>query len=205
MPLPEFELHRAVYDDAFDAWQDLASDDSPRRRRAYVRAALAGIEALTYILKQDALRRGTARPGIYSAAELAVLREEAYSLNSKGKAYATAKFVPVPDNFRFAVDMLMHGILPGFKLHVGVAEWECLRRAVAVRNRIVHPKATTDFAVADSDLSDVHTAFLWVNHSTVSSLVRAVEVLYQETGAAPAPELGANSATVAADGRTSRP
>lgn len=187
--MDEHALHTIVYDDALEAWQELAAGDSPRRRRAYIRTAFAAIEALTFMLKREALRSGDANPGLYTLGERSMLLEESYAIGSRGDVVASPKFTPTPANFRFAVDMMMRATLPGFTIHVGVPGWEALKKATIIRNRLVHPKSAAEMSVSDDDLKVVQDAFFWVNDSTVQSLAQAVEILIKETGQPASPEL----------------
>jgi hypothetical protein len=184
----ELILHRAVVEDVTRAVEDLAREDTPWRRRSFVRAAFASIEAIVFILKQDALRLATAQPGHYSVAQLALLREESYAF-SKGKPHASPRYIPLPDNFRFAVDMVMHGIMPGITLHVGVQAWEALKKGVEVRNRIVHPKSLSDLDVSDEDRENVYRGFLWVHEATIKSLFNAYSARADTKGAPLPPEI----------------
>jgi len=98
----EHTLIRIVNDDVVKAYDDLKENDSGRKRRVYVRAVVAAIEAMTYLLKQAALERMATDPQRFSTGEIAMLREEVYYVDRKGAASTGLKIVPVPDNFRFA-------------------------------------------------------------------------------------------------------
>lgn len=186
--MKDYELHKIVYDDALAARNEVAMDDAQSRRRAYVRAAFAAIEALTYSLKQSALATARREPGLFSPGEIALLSDESYGLSHSGKVVASPKYLSTPDNFRFAVDMAMKATLKGFSLHVGVSGWEALKKATKLRNRLVHPKSAAEMHVTDEEMGAVDEAFFWVNDATIKSLSQAVAVLYRETGTPPAPE-----------------
>jgi hypothetical protein len=177
----EFSLHAIVSDDARAAYEDLASDGSQRKRRVYVRAALAAIEALTHVLKQAALEQAAADPGRFLNGETAMLREETYSLDNKGGVASGMRVIPPPENFRFALAMVMKATLPGFSMVIQPADWEALKVATAVRNRLTHPRATSEMTVTDKEVALVHQAFVWVNASAVRGLSQAVEVLLRES------------------------
>lgn len=189
--MDEFELHRIVYDDALSAWTELVAEDNSIRRRSYVRTAFAAMEALTFQLKRFALRYADKNAGLFTAGELAMLREEAYSIGKKGKVLSSAKFASLPDNFHFAMNMAMKGVLPGINIHIDAQGWDALRSATAIRNRLVHPKAAAEMIVSDQDLQCVQDAFSWVNDYTVQGLVQALEFLQKRAGTADSPELTA--------------
>jgi len=78
--------------------------------------------------------------------------------------------------------MFMKATLPGFTMSVNAPGWEALRTTAKIRNRLTHPRSSKEMDVIDEELEAVHQAFIWVSHSTVTAVARAVEILRQETG-----------------------
>ena len=78
----------ALSEDVETAGEALEQEDSPYARRTFIRAVFSTIEGTTNLLKADALM-ASAMPraqGLFSPAELAMLREETYGMNEKGEA-----------------------------------------------------------------------------------------------------------------------
>ena len=78
--------------------------------RAYVRAGVASVEATTWLYKKLVLAALRTREGSYriptplpefSAAELAMLREEEYRIDGKGHAVTSSARTPFVDNIKF--------------------------------------------------------------------------------------------------------
>jgi hypothetical protein len=178
----EFSLHAIVFQDAGAAYEELASDGSQQKRRVYVRAVLAAIEALTHVLKQAALEQAEIDRTRFSNGEIAMLREESYSLDGEGKVSSRMRMISPPENFRFALAMVMKATLPGFQMVITAEEWNALKRATVIRNRLTHPRMAGEMTVTDEEIKQVHHAFVWANASAVRGLSQAVEVLLRETG-----------------------
>ena len=165
-----------LYGDCKHAQDNLNENDTPYNRRAFVRAAFASIEATTFHLKQQAL--GKQRDGIFSQAEFALLMEETYTLD-KGKAVSQVKFLPLDQNFLFAIAMFSRAAKSPFMLEKG-KEWETFKQAIQVRNRITHPKRPELLDISDGELDDVALAHRWVIMSIVHSISAGVTAMRAE-------------------------
>ena len=49
----------------------------------------------------------------------------------------------------------------GFSANVNDPKWNDLRKAIEVRNRLMHPKAPADLLVSDADIESVLNAAIW--------------------------------------------
>jgi hypothetical protein len=99
------DLITLAFTDVNTAYTELTTNDNQYNRRVYIRAAFAAVEALTYVLKQQCLKRPKKKRSLYNEAEIALLKEETYSLNNKAEAVIRSNFLPTADNFRFALSM----------------------------------------------------------------------------------------------------
>src|SRR4030095_6199855 len=77
---PIFQLSAELVGDVEAARAAMVSNDTQFTRRQFARATFAKLEGFTSTLKQQCLRS----PQDYSAAEIALLREETFSLDNKG-------------------------------------------------------------------------------------------------------------------------
>lgn len=170
----------ALHQDFTQALENLNKNDTPYHRRTYVRAAFASMEGLVFHLKQDALRHQDRL--IFSLAEIALLLEESYTLD-KGKAEIQTKFLPLDQNFPFAVAMFSKGMQSPFVLEKGDTDWDAFKRAIQVRHRITHPKHPDLLEVGEQEIEDVGIAYRLVVMSVVHSLSGAVTALRSETEA----------------------
>lgn len=137
------DLYAVVYDDVIECMEEMLARPTQRRRRSFVRAALAAIEAFTSNMKQRVLQnideKWWALGHEFTPAEIAMLREETYEL-SRREAYVKPKFPPLYDNFVFAVTMHYHQYEDDFQLDIGNEGYQRFRKAIDVRHRITHPK-----------------------------------------------------------------
>ena len=171
-----WEMLGALHRDVTQACDNLTADDTPYNRRAYVRAAFASIEAITWFIKQDALRHR--ETGLFSLAETALLLEESYSLD-KGKAEVQTKFQPLDQSFPFAVQMFSRGFKSPFVLKKAKG-WEAFKKAIQIRHRVTHPKRCELLEVSDQELEDVGTAYGWVVGSIISPVSESAFTLRSE-------------------------
>jgi hypothetical protein len=144
-----------------EAWAEQMSPRNQILRRAYIRAAFAFVEgavfgAKAFLLKVHGLGEATLSPG-----ELALLREEGYSLNRQGQVQARALFLSTAENVRFTLGILYRVYRRVPHPAFGSAGWSAFRKSLAIRNRITHPKRVADYRVSAADLETVRFALRW--------------------------------------------
>ena len=171
-------LLKSLMDDEIAAWEQLAQSDDQFKRRTYVRTVFASIEGETFRRKQAALTWAELRQEILgvsssreqlekvthvelTGAELALIREEQYELNNKGEARIGKKFLKAADNLRFSFKLYAKATNSSYELDVGGIGWYSFLKALAVRNRISHPKHERDLVITDEDLDSVQKAAEW--------------------------------------------
>jgi hypothetical protein len=98
---PITQLLVALEIEVATARRAMVSNDTQFARRQFVRATFAKLEGSTSILKQQCLRS----PQDYSAAEIALLREETFSLDDKGEPRVAASNLKLAANIQFAFRM----------------------------------------------------------------------------------------------------
>jgi hypothetical protein len=166
----------ALSADIEEARKALDDNDSQFLRRGYIRALFAAIEGMTHFLKQYALEEGGRYRGShYSDAEIAMLKEESYTVNSKGQASIQVKFIPIEDNFRFALDMFMRVYGTSLALELGGVGWHSFKKSLAIRNRITHPRRLADLAITDKELSAVRETHTWFDGTIGRHFEAAIE------------------------------
>lgn len=130
-------------------------------RRAYVRAVFAFIEGVTYRMKLLAFNDKD-RPNVnFSPAELAFLLEEDFDLNDKGEVVSAPAKIRLVKNIRFAFKAIARANSVHFNLRVDEAGWDALKKAVKVRDRLMHPKFIEDLAVSINDIDQVRQGSAW--------------------------------------------
>ncbi|MGG4095304.1 hypothetical protein [Paenibacillus lautus] len=169
------DLVVSTYEDVKISHEILQNNDSQYNRRTYIRTAFAAVEASSYLLKQHCINENNGE--VYSEAEIALLNDETYFLNNKAEASVRQNFLPVADNFKFAIKMYLK-LNPNKELELDTLGWDYFKKAIAIRNKIVHPKLLDDFVISDSELKIVEKAYVWVVSKVMYVLIYKIE--YQD-------------------------
>jgi hypothetical protein len=126
-------------------------------RRMYVRAAFACIEGMMYRLKEVAHAAHNSKKCSFSGKELALIKEES--------------FLRFMDNIEFVFSITARAIDSDHRLPVGDNEWDLMRKASKIRNRLTHPKTSSDLIVSVDELHIVGRSFDWLS-------VQMVELMF---------------------------
>lgn len=152
---------------------NLKAEEDEFWRRMYVRSAFACIEGMTYRLKQVAHAAHNSKKCTFSEKEVSFIKEE--------------KRLRFMDNIEFVFKITARAIDSEHRLAVGDNEWDLLRKASKIRDRLTHPKTTRDLFVSVDELHIVGRAFDWLSVQIVELMfgLRApktleIERLYRE-------------------------
>ncbi len=144
----------------------LMQNNNQVHRRSFVRAVFAAIEGFVSVMKADVIEKSYAGRFTLTRAERAVLLEETYDVTDSGQARLRPFFVPTSKNVRFVFSVFarVHGVSAG--PDYSGEGWRSLRKALEVRNRITHPKASPDLFVSNSDIKLTEQAYEWFLDAT---------------------------------------
>ena len=148
-------------------------------RRLYVRMFITVVESAIATFKQEALSHGKQ----LSDSERSLLREVTYDIDSKGEPTERALHAPFLSSLRFAFKMLVSVRGLAFKPDYSSSGWQAMQDAVRVRNRLTHPKDTTDMTVSDAEMQKVDAAELWFRQTHIALLEEYGAQLAQQLGA----------------------
>lgn len=149
-----------LIDDVIAARSRLAIADTQTARRDIVRASLATMEGLAWIMRQHVAAALAGLDALTPMAELA-LSETAYSVTTDGQVVEQPRGLPLPTAIRLAVSQARI-ISPEIEIDFSEAGWSRVRHAVTIRNRITHPKPGNDLTITDDDLNVVASGLLWL-------------------------------------------
>jgi hypothetical protein len=152
-------LFSALLDDMAAAQERLNKDDTQYERRVYVRTLFATIEGIVFAIKQELLE-GLAQIAC-SHEEVAILREETYSLNSKGGVVSQKKLIPIDDNLLFVANKILAQRLSPQRIDTSGSEWFDFKKAIAIRHRITHPKSALALTITDDELAIMRRVVVW--------------------------------------------
>ena len=169
---------KAVYeilsDDVEAALAYGRSDPSPFAHRSLFRTYFAMIEGLSFNLRNVSLACAEHTPGLLRPEDIALLREQKYSLNKKGIAEGITEFQKVLPTILFSLRTFatVHGthFVPDTSRH----GWKAMQEFVRIRNGLEHPKNTSDLELSDGQLQSAVDAAAWWK-STMSSLLKICE------------------------------
>jgi len=157
--------------DVSTAFKELEHDTQFNRRTCF-RTFFAFVEGAVFILKRNVLLLHEKGIAHFSQAELALLHEEQYDLNKKGEVKTPRpKFLRLPDNVLFSCKVYAKAYQLSYKLDVSGEGWGSFRKALAVRNRIMHPKHSNDLEIKDEEMKDIDKAFEWYT-KTMGELIK---------------------------------
>ena len=147
--------------DAGQAENNVDAEDTQYNRRATVRALFAMIEGTIFFLKQTALATSTVKKDVLTTGELILLQDQTAEINTKGESELRTKYIRLQDNLKFTSHILrkLYGIT--IELGIGTKDWKNFVEAIAIRNRITHPKSTEDFLINDTNLQTIREVSSW--------------------------------------------
>lgn len=153
-------------DDAGFAESEMDKNDDDYYRRNFVRALFAMIEGSVFVIKQSTLIAGFSER--LSFAEIALLKEETFDLDNKGNVRSQVKFLRIADNFKFAARMASRVFDCNLDLGVGTQEWDYFLELIRIRNRVTHPKGSSDFEISQDEAELARKVFYWFNDFVVA-------------------------------------
>lgn len=138
--------------------------------RALFRAAFALIDGLSFQFRTVSLACAEAMPQLLENSEVSLLREEKYRLSSMGTPEATPEYQKLLPNILFSMRCYakVHGVT--FEPELGHHGYESMKKFVAVRNSIEHPKAASDLEHTDTDLRHAMEAMTWWKRQVLNLL-----------------------------------
>jgi hypothetical protein len=160
--------------DALEA-SDVTEESKQFWRRALVRLVFSELESLSFQLKQAAFAFRAVPWARFTTGELALLSEQAYSLNKNGTVKVIDAHLPMLPNFRFAVTCFCRVLAPRFTLDVGGQGWEDLTNAVEIRDRITHPKSKEQLFISKSEADMALRGGIWFRES-MQRMMRSIDL-----------------------------
>jgi hypothetical protein len=154
--------------DALEAMNKMDVNDCQSTRRDFVRTAFAAIEGWLWYYKQEVQSTiGTVRA--FSALEEAALSETSYLITDTGKLRAQTRFTAMATMFRF-VTRIAEQQYGGPLVDFQTSDWKNFNDAIAIRNRITHPKNIPDLTLSERDIMVVKNALLWLVEIVVTTM-----------------------------------
>jgi hypothetical protein len=125
-------------------------------RRILIRSVFSYIEAITYSIK--ALILSDPDSSKLSEGEKVFASELTYDLKSNGDVVIRPTKIQLTSNVRFTFKIFSKIFGSWTELDTAGQGWECLQRSIKVRDRITHPKTSSDLAISDVEIVEAHHA-----------------------------------------------
>jgi hypothetical protein len=165
---------KILVNDVVAAQKRVHDADNQTHRRDLVRSSFAAIEGLLWQLKQDVNAHAGRIPGGLSPHEQAAMLEETYAVDDQGNVRCIPRFLPLATNIRLVVSIVRR-YRTRYNVDLTHAGWSNLKKAIDVRNRLVHPKKVRDLTVSAKELRQIASAFCWVLALNIEILQETLE------------------------------
>jgi hypothetical protein len=128
--------------------------------RTLFRTYFAYVEGLAFQLRRVTLASLQDTP-LITEGELALLREERYQLNHRGQPEPRENFQQFLPNLLFSIRCYVKNHGADYQPDIGHHGWECIKKAVTVRDRLTHPKSADGLEVTEADNQVFAEAAAW--------------------------------------------
>lgn len=155
----EASFFRTLSEDVFQALQRLTDKSNESDRRNALRTIISATEGLTWICRTHVQSIAEDMETI-SPIERIALSEVAVSVSETGRLSRQVKHLSMIAAIRLTTNVAQ-SISPNIHIDFGRIEWENLKCAIKVRNRVTHPKISTDLMVSDQDIEIAKSGFFW--------------------------------------------
>lgn len=147
--------------DVFTALENWERDDTPFWRRTCYRVCFSYIDAELYQMKMDSVSVEMPEAGGFTRAETALIHEENYEIDEKGKARVRPYFGHFKNRLRFSFGILAKANDIEYTPDYSDNRWNSLSAADKVRNRITHPKKLEDMNISLNEMRNLSDGFRW--------------------------------------------
>ncbi len=139
---------------------ELNHGDVQFRRRSFVRAFFALVEASVSVHKDTAFKAYDPYQPQFSVGELAILQEKQFFLD-RGQVRDRPQTIPLAENFKFAVTAFARAIRSPYELDSSDRRWGWFCDAIDIRNRIAHPGLKKPMTISDEEIERLLEVTTW--------------------------------------------
>lgn len=170
-------LIRTLIEDVIAARERLEAVDTQTARRDVVRASLAAMEGEVWLAREHVRDSLRTLDELTPLADLA-LRETTYQVTDGGKLIEQTRSIALPTAVRLIVAQAQI-ICPDLAVDFAGTGWESLRSAVAIRNRITHPRPGRDLNVTNDELRMIEIGLNWL-FATINYVMASTNLILVE-------------------------
>jgi len=145
------EILKSFDEGTIDADGNLHADYEFHARHL-LRAVFAYIEGVTYSVKVSAAWKCLQDGVEITPQERYIAAEIQYSISDKGEVLERPAQIPLTRNIRFAFTLTEKAHRIPMQFDPSVEWWSCLREAINVRNRLMHPRMPEELDISPEEL-----------------------------------------------------
>ncbi|MEO5706258.1 MAG: hypothetical protein ABIT10_01910 [Alteraurantiacibacter sp.] len=132
---------------------------SQAEKRNLVRTTFAAIEGLAWIFREHIVDVAETTAGL-KADEIQALAETACAVSEQGRISVQSRFIPFLAGIRL-IARIAERLTPEAAIDFSGKAWPRFKNAVALRNRITHPKSRSDITLTEVDVAISLGALFW--------------------------------------------
>ena len=159
------ELSSMLNDDLADARDLFEEHNFEFAARTFVRTMSAEFEARLFQLQRLLLFTDQYEGNDLTIQEQIILRGEAPYIKGNGMAGTAARYHPFTDNIIFTLRLAQRVFGPHVKCDTKDPRWIDVKKFIAIRNRITHPKQISDLDILESEGESLNRAQDWLREA----------------------------------------
>lgn len=154
--------------DVGSAMRRYDASQSQQHRRELIRSAFAAIEGYAWLYRKHVVEAAKLLNELPLDEEIA-LSELNYQVSETGKIVTQPRFMSTLALVRLTTRIATR-MSPELEFPFDTRDWQLLRGASAIRNRIAHPKSKDDLELSAQDASACIDAFFWLLELTTKAM-----------------------------------
>jgi hypothetical protein len=142
-----------------------------------IRTLFAAIEGYTWLYRERVIEVARSMDAL-TVEEEAALSEVTYQVTEQGKITRQPRYLSMLAAFRL-ITRIASRLDTALAIRFDTDDWERLRAAISIRNRITHPKKRSDLEISDQDLASAQSAFFWLLDTAMGAMEAANAALHR--------------------------
>ncbi|MFK4793426.1 hypothetical protein [Sphingobium sp. ZW T5_29] len=163
---------QSLTDDVQWALDHLQASDGPVERRNLLRTTVSAAEGMSWVYRMHVLSIAMEFDVATPLMEMA-FAEASFSVSERGEIIEQPRHVSLPAMIRLTTKVAK-SCCKEIDVDFGCAEWENLKRAIAARNRITHPKSNGDLILSDVEIGAAKSGFFWFFDMSIGVMEQTV-------------------------------
>jgi hypothetical protein len=136
-----------------------AVDGTPPDRRNLLRTIISAAEGISWVCRSHVLSIAEELGETTPFMELA-FSEASLFVNERGEIVEQPRYISTIAMIRLTARVATQ-LCPDSTVDLGTTGWRCLKNAFQTRNRITHPKSSSDLAISDEEMACAKVGFFW--------------------------------------------